>query len=191
MAFTNLASTCRFILSFTLLLVTTGILNAQTPSFSLQTEASLTLSISQEAEEAIDRAQRWLTALEPATNRIDLLLQRYALADPSGAPFPLYRCDITPLEQAMPPEESVTAITNLTQFIETERPSMKRLFALQRDLPLYHPIDNWRETITLSIINAQKVDQKGGHWGSRDETIWAVLALRALLNESVPVRLVE
>ena len=160
-------------------------------SFRLQTESELTLSISQEAEEAIDRAQRWLKANSTASNRVDTLLQNYALANPGGEPFVLYRCDITPLEHAMPQPEALGAITNLTTFIETERPTMKRLFALQRDLPLENPLPNWRETITLAIINAQKVTPQGGHWGSQDETLWAILALRALLNESVPVRLAE
>lgn len=172
------------------LLLANVALSAET-SFQLQTESQLTLSISQEAEEAIDRAQRWLKANANATNRIERLLHNYALANPGDEPFVLYRCDITPLEYAMPQPEALTTITNLTTFIETERPSMKRLFALQRDLPLEHPLPNWRETITLAIINAQKVTPQGGHWGSQEETQWAILALRALLNESVPVRLAE
>lgn len=164
---------------------------AQEVSFQLQTEAALTLSISQEADEAIDRAQRWLKAQRSPTNRVDSLLQNYALANLEDAPFMLSRCDITPLEHAMPHSEDLSAITNLTTFIEAERPSMKRLFALQRDLPLEHTLPNWRETITLAIINAQKISPQGGHWGSQEETRWAILALRALLNESIPVQLAE
>ena len=180
----------RFFALLLILLLALPASSAET-SFRLQTESELTLSISQEAEEAIDRAQRWLKANANATNRIERLLHNYALANPGDEPFVLYRCDITPLEYAMPQPEALSTITNLTTFIETERPSMKRLFALQRDLPLEHPLPNWRETITLAIINAQKVTPQGGHWGSQEETQWAILALRALLNESVPVRLAE
>lgn len=175
------------------LLLANVALSAET-SFQLQTESQLTLSISQEAEEAIDRAQRWLRATAtPPPHHVEQLLHDFALANPSDAPIVLYRCDLTPLEHAMPQSEDeiLGSITNLTTFIETERPSMKRLFALQRDLPQTHALPNWRETITLAIINAQKVTPQGGHWGSPEETRWAILALRSLLNESVPIRLAE
>ena len=83
----------RFLPLLAITLCATLVHSAET-SFRLQTESELTLSISQEAEEAIDRAQRWLKANSTASNRVDTLLQNYALANPGGEPFVLYRCDI-------------------------------------------------------------------------------------------------
>lgn len=183
---------------YTLLLFLTGLLlplfsSAEVNSFKLQTEAELTLSIAQEAEEAIDRAQRWLITQSPATNRIENLLQRYALTNPKEAPFQLYRCDITPLEYAMPPPEPMESYTNFTATVEHTIRSPKRLFALQRDIPRTNPPENWREILALALINSQKIAPTGGHWDapSRENTLWAILTLRALLNESPTVQLVE
>jgi hypothetical protein len=165
---------------------------AQEVSFQLQTEASLTLSISQEADEAIDRAQRWLSAQQAPTHRIDALLRAYALAQPEEPAFRITRCDITPLEHAMPPPEMPESYTNLTATLEQVRREPKRLFALQRDIPQENPPANWRETLALALINTQKFSPKGGHWNnSPEDTLWAILALRALLNESIPVQLAE
>lgn len=165
--------------------------NAQMHSFQLQTEASLTLSISQEADEAIDRAQRWLNTLNAPTNRVDALLRAYALALPSEPAFRITRCDITPLEHAMPPPETPESYTNFTAVVEQAKRHPKRLFALQRDIPMDAPPSNWRETLALALINTQSITPKGGHWGDCDNTIWAILTLRALLNESIPVQLAE
>jgi hypothetical protein len=165
--------------------------HAQEVSFQLQTEASLTLSISQEADEAIDRAQRWLAAQQAPTNRVDAILRAYALAMPNESAFRITRCDITPLEHAMPPPEMPESYTNLTATLEQVRGEPKRLFALQRDIPTEAPPPNWREALALTLINTQKIAQNGGHWGSNDNTIWAILTLRALLNESIPVQLAE
>lgn len=167
-----------------------GVAKAQ--SFQLQTEASLTLSISQEADEAIDRAQRWLTTQPAPKQRIDKLLRDYALAPAEASAFRIARCDITPLEYAMPAPEAIEAYTNLTATVEQHRSNPKRLFALQRDIPTENPPSNWRETIALALINTQKVTSMGGHWNdSAEDTLWAILALRALLNESTPVQLAE
>lgn len=166
--------------------------HAQEQSFQLQTEASLTLSISQEAEEAIDRAQRWLAVQTAASNRIDRLLCDYALTTPDAPPFRIARCDITPLEFAMPPPAPSACYTNLTAAVESYRTQPKQLFALQRDIPTENPPPNWREAIALAIINTQKITPAGGHWNaSSEDTLWAILALRALLNESHPIQLAE
>lgn len=171
-------------------LSTLGVAEAQ--SFQLQTEASLTLSISQEADEAIDRAQRWLTAQPAPAQRIDKLLRDYALAPADAPAFRIARCDITPLEYTMPAPEAIEAYTNLTATVEQCRSNPKRLFALQRDIPTENPPSNWRETIALALINTQKVTPLGGHWNdSTEDTLWAILVLRALLNESTPVQLAE
>ncbi len=157
--------------------------------FQLQTEATLTLSISQEADEAIDRAQRWLAQQPAPTQRIDALLRAYALATPESAPFRIARCDITPLEYAMPAAVEESCYTNLTAALELHRATPTRLFALQRDIPQENPPANWRESIALTLINTQKITSKGGHWNnSSEDTLWAILALRALLNESIPVQ---
>ena len=158
--------------------------------FRVQSEAQVTLSLAQEADEAIDRAQRWLREQPPATNDVArLLLRRYALAAP-GQPLTLTRCDLTPLEQAMPPPLAPDAMTNLTAAIALRRDSPKDLFALQRDLitsPTLPP--DWRQRLVTHLINTQHIDSHGGHWGTPEATTWAILALRALLNESTPITL--
>jgi len=157
-------------------------------AFRVQSEACVTLSLAQEAEEAIDRAQRWLAAHPPANDRATALLQRYAQ---SGAdhPFRIARCDLTPLEQAMPPALPESAWADLAATLQSDAP--RTLFALQRDLPLADatPPSDWRETLVRTLVNTQKVDADGGHWQTREDTVWAVLTLRALLNASPPIDL--
>lgn len=174
-----------------LLCSATLLARAQGVVFDLQTESALTLSISQEADEAIDRAQRWLAQQTVPSNRVDVLLRNYALTPAGAMPFRLYRCDITPLEHAMPPPEAPDVYTNLTATLAETRTDAKRLFALQRDIPLINPPSNWREILALRLINSQAITAQGGHWGSSENTLWAILTLRALLNESTPVQLVE
>lgn len=162
---------------------------AEGVTFRVQSEAQVSLSLAQEAEEAIDRGQRWLRGQTPATNDVaHVLLRRYALAAP-GKPFALARCDLTPLEQAMPPALAPEAMTNLTAAIALRRASPKALFALQRDLPTASPPPDWRERLVTHLVSAQRIDAHGGHWGSPEATVWAILALRSLLNESIPVTL--
>lgn len=160
---------------------------AQEIGFRVQSEAQVPLSLAQEADEAIDRAQRWLRTRPPATNDLaQLLLRRYALANP-GKPFPLSRCDLTPLNQLMPPALSPNAMTNLTAAIALRHDSPRELFALQRDLPAVAPPPDWRERLVTHLVSTQRIDAQGGHWDTPEETAWAILALRALLNESVPI----
>ena len=166
---------------------------AQDLSLRIQTEASLSLSIAQEADEAIERAQHWLEAQGTPTNSLpQRLLYRYALAD-AKRPFTLHRCDLTPLEAAMPAPTPPAALTNLTATLAEYRQNPKALFALQRDLPLASPPPppDWRELLALELINSQRITPTGGHWGSFPNTLWALLTLRALLNESAPIQLAE
>ena len=163
--------------------------SAQGVEFRVQSEAQVTLSLAQEADEAIDRAQRWLRAQPPDTNDVArLLLRRYALTAP-GQSFPLTRCDLTPLEQAMPRPLASDAMTNLTAAIDLRRDSPKDLFALQRDLFALSasPPPDWRQRLVTHLVDTQRVDSRGGHWGTPEATTWAILALRALLNESTPI----
>lgn len=161
--------------------------HAQGGNFRVQSEAQVSLSLAQEADEAIDRAQRWLREQPPVTNDLSrILLRRYALSSP-GETFRLSKCDLTPLEHAMPAELAPEAMTNLTSAISLRREDPKALFALQRDLPSANPPPDWRERLVTHFVNAQRIDARGGHWGDAEATVWAILSLRALLNESIPV----
>ena len=141
-------------------------------SFRAASESQIPLSIAQEAEGAIDKGQRWLAAQPPPAGDLPrLLLRRYALA-PADAPFTLSRCDLTPLQQAMPGPTPPTLLTNLTAALDL-RPDPKALFA----------------RLALALIGSQRIDPHGGHWGDADATAWALLTLRALLNASPPLRL--
>lgn len=166
-------------------------LAAQNLTLRVQTEAALPLSIAQEADEAIERARQWLEAQGSPTNAFpQALLYRYALAE-TDRPFTLHRCDLTPLQAAMPDPTPPAALTNLTTALAQYRTDPKALFALQRDLPAATPPPPpyWREELALALINTQQITPAGGHWGSFPNTLWALLTLRALLNESAPIRL--
>lgn len=179
----------RALLGFAVLL---GALHAQAAlDLRIQGAQLLPLSIAQEAEEAIERAQTWLAAQGAPTNAASArLLYRYALAS-EQRPFTLSRCDLTPLTEIMPKATEAALLTNLTAALAQSRDNPRALFALQRDLPEAQPPppDYWREALALALINTQKIDRQGGHWGSREASIWALLTLRALLNESAPIRI--
>lgn len=163
--------------------------HAQGGVFRVATEGRLPLSIAQEADNAIDRAQRWLATQPPATNDLaQALLRRYALAKP-GETFRLRRCHVTPLGEALPGPIAPAALTNLTATL-ARKPDPKTLFALQRDLPAAEPPPpaDWRERLALALIDSQRVSAQGGHWGAPEPTAWAILTLRALLNESTPIQ---
>ena len=158
---------------------------SQGGSFRIATESQIPLTIAQEAENAIDKGQRWLAAQPPPPEVPARILRRYALA-PAGQPFTLRRCDLTPLEQAMPPPTPPNTLTNLTAAL-TLKPSPEALFALQRDLPDANPPSDWRQRLTLTLIDSQQTSAQGGHWGDAESTAWALLTLRALLNASPPI----
>lgn len=165
---------------------------AQGVSFQLATDAQLSLSIAQEAEEAVDRAQRWLRQQPPAKDRAERLLRDYALTSADSEGFTISRCDLTPLQQAMPAQETEAFAMAFALAVEKNRHDYKRLFAFQRDMPVVNPPANWRETLALTLINAQKITPIGGHWANNPQaTTWAVLTLRALLNASPRVLLAE
>ena len=161
----------------------------------VQNEAVLPLSILQEADEAIERGQRWLQhqthTIKPIQNEQPWSLLRQYVLIPSGKTFHLHPCALTPIEQIMPPILSDHILTNLVTVLSQSTTSPQTLFALQRDLPnLPTPPPNWREKLTLTLINTQHCSAFGeGHWGNEEQTIWAILALRSLLNESPPIRL--
>ena len=179
------ASVFRFPFSVLLLFLTPLLAFSQGGSFRAQTESAIPLTIAQEAENAIDKGQRWLAAQPPPPELPARILRRYALA-PVGQTFTLHRCDFTPLEQAMPPPTPPNTLTNLTAAL-TLKPNPKALFALQRDLPDANPPPDWRQRLTLSLIDAQQTTPQGGHWGDPESTAWALLTLRSLLNASPPL----
>ena len=179
------ASVFRFPFSVLLLLLTPLLAFSQGGSFRIATESQIPLTIAQEAENAIDKGQRWLAAQPPPPEVPARILRRYALA-PAGQPFTLRRCDLTPLEQAMPPPTPPNTLTNLTAAL-TLKPSPEALFALQRDLPDANPPSDWRQRLTLTLIDSQQTSAQGGHWGDAESTAWALLTLRALLNASPPI----
>ena len=86
----------------------------------------------------------------------------------------------------MPPPTPPNTLTNLTAAL-TLKPSPEALFALQRDLPDANPPLDWRQRLTLSLIDSQQTTAQGGHWGDAESTAWALLTLRALLNASPPI----
>ena len=163
---------------------------AQGGAFRVRTEGRLPLSVAQEADQALDRANRWLAAQPAPTNDLArLTLRRYALA-PAGRPFVLERCALTPLEHALPPPPD-GAVTNLTAALAQRRDDPKALLALATALgtQAQTPDPAWRERIALTLIETQRVTAQGGHWGGQGQTVWAILALRQLLGESPPITL--
>lgn len=164
---------------------------AQGVTVRVQSEAHLPLSIAQEADEAIERAERWLRRFpKHAPDHARRLLVQYALKS-KDEPFVISRCDLTPLGELLPAEVPYDALTNLTATLETYRTDPKQLFALQRDLETVNPPPDWREQLALALITTQKMDALGGHWKGLEGTAWGILTLRALLNESAPIRLAD
>lgn len=149
----------------------------------LRGENELSLSISQEADEAIERATRWLANNPPPFAPPALAhLNRYAFA-PTGEPFPLPAETWQTLEARLPPLTEAELAAARPETLALASPC--KLFALQREwcLSLNAPT-GWRETLALTLINTQKVTETGGHWQTPEQTLWAIITLRALLNES-------
>lgn len=183
---------CIKFFSLLLLLLCAFPLRAQGVTVRVQSEAHLPLSIAQEADEAISRAERWLRRFpKHAPDHAKRLLVQYALKS-KNEPFVISRCDLTPLGAMLPAEVPHAALTNLTATLESCRTDPKKLFALQRDLGTVNPPPDWREQLALALITTQKMDALGGHWsGGLEGTAWGILTLRALLNESAPIRVAD
>lgn len=148
-------------------------------------DAELSLSLAQESEEAIDRAERWLPT-HPLPKDAALRTLYDYLQTPQTEVFVLQQCDLTPVEQAMPAKLSVADLEDFLVFLQTHRSEPKLLFALQRDLgALSNPPIGWRDAVAKTLVNTQKVVRGTGHWNdSAEDTLWAVLALKALLHAS-------
>lgn len=155
----------------------------------LRGENELSLSISQEADEAIERATRWLEShpLPPAPPALTHL-KHYAFA-PAGEPFPLPAETWQAFEALLPPLDEAEAETTPLENLVNASPC--KLFTLHREWSLSpNAPAQWREPLALALINTQKVTETGGHWQTPEQTFWAIITLRALLNES-PLQEVE
>ncbi len=172
---------------FCLLLLLTVTAPLMAVTLTVKTDAAVSLSLAQEAENAIDRAQRWVKS-QPCecTNATQTLLHKYALF-PKGEDFKLSEQDVALLKKALPPAIVPVNPEELPQVIELLIDDPKALYALQQSLPTAEAPTGWRETFVRALVNAQQVTPTGGYWQDPPATLWAILTLRALLNESIPV----
>ncbi len=156
-------------------------------NLTVQTELAIPLSLAQEAENAIDRAQRWIRS-QPCecTNATETLLHKYALL-PKGEKLSLSERDLTLLEKSFPPAILPTQMKELPEVIALLSANPKALFALQQQLPTTEAPSGWRETFVQTLINTQKATPAGGYWQDPHATLWAILTLRSLLNEPNPI----
>ncbi len=153
-------------------------------TLTVQTESAVSLSLAQEAENAIDRAQRWIQS-QPCecSNATEIILHRYALL-PAGETFKLTESEWSLLQAAIPPAILPVDLKTLPATISLFLPYPKALYALQRELPSVEAPVGWREHFVRTLINTQKVTPAGGYWHDPHATLWTILTLRALLNES-------
>lgn len=158
-------------------------------SVAVENDAELSLSLAQESEEALDRAERWLAQHPPKEDLALTTLYAY-LQTPASETFVLQQCFVTPIEEAMPPAISQEALSDLPAYLQRHRADPKVLFAVQRDLSaLPNAPIGWRDAVAKTLVNTQKVVKGAGHWNEASEdTLWAMLALRALLHSSAPIR---
>lgn len=177
------------------------LLAATQPAPPPEPGAPLDLSITQEADAALDRARRWLTprlhTLRLQTAGTNATLNAWLLAyaatqtpiPPPPQPLPLPPpLAIPPLARTWLPDgpdiPPQTPITNRYHFAVQRTLAPHRQTWPHQDAPLPH----WREELARRIINTQRITPQGtGHWATPDETLWAILTLRALLRESPPV----
>lgn len=159
-------------------------------AFDLRADAEVSLSLSQEADVALDRAIRWLGTRPAPRDGMAAWMLRYAQMRP-GETARLTACEVTPFTESLPPPVDADPSVPLETLL-AEKPGDTRFrFALQRALAeADNPPPDWRERLLRELIVTQTVDPKtGGHWGNdTDTTVYAVLTIRALLNQSVPIR---
>ncbi len=154
----------------------------------VQSSARLPLSVAQEVDEAIERGQRWLEATPLVATNATALLRRYALVKGREA-FEVSEEERAQLEQALKAvRDAPEAQGAWEEVLAKKSVAPAVLFALQaRSAQEAFPAD-WREELALRLVNTQRISPKGGTWGDAQETLWAILTLRALLNESTPLR---
>ncbi len=157
-------------------------------TLTVQTESRVSLSLAQEAENAIDRAQRWVRS-QPCEcqNAVQRLLHKVALL-PSGERLTLSEREVACFAKHLPAGIRPVAMEDLSATIQLLLPEPKALYALQRELPMAQDVpEGWREEFVRALVNAQKVTPAGGYWQDPPSTLWAIMTLRALLNEPLPI----
>ncbi len=170
---------CRVLIGF-ITLFFTPVISAE--MIRVQTEGALTLSVAQEAEHAVERAQQWLKDQPiPSNDPTRECLTRYALM-PSYKTLTLTPKAFDLLNQAVP--QAVTT-NDETQNV------YKQLFARQLLRTSPHPSADWREQMAQRIINAQRITPQGAYWQDAESTLWAILTLRALLNDAPILKIEE
>lgn len=170
----------------------------QSTTIALQTDVQLTLSLEQEVEEAISRGQRWLTAHRATTpDDVRRLLEELAHSNERILFYP--RSMVHAFNQHVEAFHLLTQARydEITQalnqgtldafdckpfelFVYVHYSLLPR--SVHATLPKPAP-SQWRTQIALKLVNAQRVDAKGGFWDekSETETLWAVLLLRSLI----------
>ena len=154
----------------------------------VHSSARLPLSVAQEVDEAIERGQRWLEATPSVATNSTALLRQYALVKGRGA-FEVSAEEYAQLEKALKAVQQAPEAKGAWEEVLARKgvePAV--LFALQARKEQEAFPEDWREVLALRLINTQRISAKGGTWGDERDTLWAILTLRALLNESTPLR---
>ncbi len=159
----------------------------------VQTEGAVTLSVAQEAEHAIDRAQTWLKQQPLEADDATLaVLRRYAVT-PGYTTLELTAEELELLNRAVPVFEA-EELQKVVFTPDAPPQDYKALFALQRfltDMPPKDVATDWRETMAQCLINAQRVTSQGAYWKDADATLWGLLTLRALLYDAPAIKVIE
>lgn len=195
------------------------------------------LSLTQEAEAAIDRACLWLTqhpatdtspdriVPPPAASHVTTNTTTHVVTDaprhvttgamPSvptniAARVWLYHyaqstnaTEVLPTTIARPVQTFLGHDQDLAPFVipqwQDDGPLLttthtnQALFRLQaqlatlQNIPPDAPFVDWRTQLTQRLINTQTISGRTGHWGSAAETLYGILALRSLLQQSTPI----
>lgn len=159
-------------------------------AFDLPADAEVSLSLSQEADMALDRAIRWLGSRPEPRDAMARWMLRYARMQPGETAY-LTQCEITPFTESLPPPVALAPGDTPEALLAAHPGDTRFRFALQRALSeAENPPPGWRETLLRELVVTQSVDPKaGGHWGDdTDSTVYAVLTIRALLSRPVPIR---
>ncbi|MDO4527351.1 MAG: hypothetical protein Q4C03_00990 [bacterium] len=178
------------------MMVGIAVANPPSETFAFETEAELSLSLFQECEEVVSRAERWLSqhprvkdenaneALPLATLAIDAIAR-------GGQPVIV---EATWLEALATVSKTLCATDSPLQerFVSFERalaeggfPTVEAhpievafysLYLLQQQHSGKLPED-WRTQIALQLVNTQRYDAKGGYWKAPQNHTLSPIAL--------------
>ncbi len=162
----------------------------------------LDLSIYLETEAAIDRAQRWLAVhkLPQESPALTHWLYDYATlkapaSHPATLPFkqiaPFVKATQCPVTDKVLLKESLalpaTMPTGAGRF-QALFQRAQRLLLKQSDWQSIHPLPDWRLIYAETIVNQQKVVEGDlASWQTIEDTIWAIIALRALRGDLIAI----